>query len=155
MARRLFILFLTFGLFACDSGLVKEFVATPEIKNIQLSHFSVEDKQAVFDISLYNPNPFPLPISGMAGDIELNNMHIGSLEARSDKQLAAYDTQTITLPLSLNPDALFNAAQSVLLKGKADYNFTGQLNTSLGQVPFNKTGELSAKDILSSMMGLR
>jgi len=155
MTRRLFILLLTFNLFGCDSGLVKEFVATPEIKNIQLSHFSVEDRQAIFDISLYNPNPFPLPITGMAGDIELNNVHIGSLAARSDKHLAAYDTQTVTLPLSLDPSALSNAAQSVLFKGKADYNFKGQLDTSVGSVPFTKAGELSAKDILSSLMGLR
>jgi len=155
MTRRLFILFLTFGLLGCDSALVKEFVATPEIKNIQLSHFSVEDRQAVFDISLYNPNPFPLPISGMAGDISLNNLHIGSLEARSEQHLAAYDTQTVTLPLSLDPNALLNAAQSVLLQGKANYKFNGNLDTSLGQVPFTKDGELSAKDLLSSIMGLR
>jgi LEA14-like dessication related protein len=155
MTRRLFILLLSFGLFGCDADMVKEFVAPPEVKNIQLANFSVEDKQAVFELSLYNPNPFPLPISGMAGDISLNNLHIGSLEAQSEQHLAAYGTQTVTLPVSLDPNALLEAAKSVLLQGKANYNFNGNVSTSLGQVPFTKEGELSAKDILSSIMKLR
>jgi LEA14-like dessication related protein len=152
MTRRLFIFLLTFSLFGCNSAYINELVATPEIKNIQLSHFSAQERKAVFNVSLYNPNPFPLPISSVAGDIALNSLTIGSLEAKSDQNLAAYDTQDITLPLSLNPDALINAAQSVLFKGKANYTFEGNVQTSLGQVPFTKEGELSAKDIISSIL---
>ena len=88
-------------------------------------------------------------------DISLNNLHIGSLEAQSEQHLAAYGTQTVTLPVSLDPNALLEAAKSVLLQGKANYNFNGNVGTSLGQVPFTKEGELSAKDILSSIMKLR
>jgi LEA14-like dessication related protein len=155
MTRRLFILLLSFSLFGCNADMVKEFIATPEVKNIQLADFSVENKQAVFELSLYNPNPFPLPLSGMSGDISLNEQHIGSLEAQSEQSLAAYGTQTVTLPVSLDPNALLTAAKSVLFKGKANYNFNGNVGTSLGQVPFTKEGELSAKDILSSIMKLR
>lgn len=152
MTRRFFIFLMTLGLFGCDSNLVKDLVLTPEIKSIQLSHFSVEDRQAVFDVSVHNPNPFPLPISQLAGDIKLNNLAIGSLSARSEQNLAAFDTQNVTLPLSLNPDALVNAAQSVLLKGKAEYQFNGTVDTSLGQVPLSKQGELSAQELLRSLL---
>jgi len=152
MIRRFFILLLSLSLFGCNSAYVNDLVATPEIKNIQLSHFSVQEKKAVFNVSLYNPNPFPLPITALAGDIALNNLTIGSLEARSEQNLAAYDTQDVTLPLSLHPDSLLNAAQSVLLQGKAKYTFDGEVQTSLGRVPFTKEGELSAKDIMGSVL---
>ena len=155
MTRRLFILLLSLGLFSCDADMVKEFVAAPEVKNIELADFSVEKKQAVFKLSLYNPNPFPLPLSGMSGDISLNEQHIGSVEAQSEQHLTAYGTQTVTLPVSLNPNALLTAAKSVLLQGRANYNFNGNVGTSLGQVPFTKNGELSARDIVTSIMKLR
>ncbi len=152
MTRRFFILLLSLSLFGCNSSYINELVATPEIKNIQLSHFSVQDRKAIFNVSLYNPNPFPLPISAIAGDIALNSLTIGSLEAKSDQNLTAYGTQDITLPLSLDPDALLDAAQSVLLQGKASYTFNGDVQTSIGRVPFTKEGELSAKEIMGSML---
>lgn len=150
MIRRFFILFALLSLVACSSPLVKELVQTPEIKSIQLSHFSVQDKQAVFNVSLYNPNPYPLPISSLAGDITLNGLTIGNLAAKSDKQLAAFDTQTVVLPLALDPDALVNAAQSVFLQRKAEYRFDGHVETSIGKVPVIKEGESSVQDILRS-----
>jgi len=152
MIKRFFIVLLSLSLFGCNSAYINDLVATPEIKNIQLSHFSVQERKAVFTVSLYNPNPFPLPISAIAGDIALNNLTIGSLEAKSDQNLAAFDTQDVTLPLSLNPDALLNAAQSVLLQGKASYTFNGDVQTSLGRVPFTKQGELSAKEVMGSIL---
>ena len=91
----------------------------------------------------------------MSGDISLNEQHIGSVEAQSEQHLTAYGTQTVTLPVSLNPNALLTAAKSVLLQGKANYNFNGNVGTSLGQVPFTKNGELSARDIVTSIMKLR
>ena len=152
MTRRFFILLLSLSLFGCNSSYINELVATPEIKNIQLSHFSVQDRKAIFNVSLYNPNPFPLPISAIAGDIALNSLTIGSLEAKSDQNLTAYGTQDITLPLSLDPDALLDAAQSVLLQGKASYTFNGDVQTSIGRVPFTKEGVLSAKEVMGSML---
>ena len=152
MTRRFFILLLSLSLFGCNSSYINELVATPEIKNIQLSHFSVQDRKAIFNVSLYNPNPFPLPISAIAGDMTLNSLTIGSLEAKSDQNLTAYGTQDITLPLSLDPDALLDAAQSVLLQGKASYTFNGDVQTSIGRVPFTKEGVLSAKEVMGSML---
>ena len=152
MIKRFFIVLLSLSLFGCNSAYINNLVATPEIKNIQLSHFSVQERKAVFTVSVYNPNPFPLPISAIAGDIALNNLTIGSLEAESDQNQTAFDTQDVTLPLSLNPDALINAAQSVLLQGKASYTFNGDVQTSLGRVPFTKQGELSAKEVMGSIL---
>lgn len=152
ITRRFPILFLFLSLFGCNSAYINELVATPEIKNIQLSHFSVQDRTAIFNVSLYNPNPFPLPISAIAGDIAINTLTIGSLEAKSNQSLAAFGTQDITLPLSLNPDRLLNAVQSVLLRGEANYTFKGKLQTSLGPVPFAKEGALSVKKMMGSML---
>ena len=152
MTRRFSILFLFLSLLGCNTAYISELIATPEIKNIQLSHFSVQDRTAVFNVSLYNPNPFPLPISAIAGDIAINSLTIGSLEAKSNQSLTAFGTQDITLPLSLNPDTLLTAVQSVLLQGKANYAFKGEVQTSLGRVPFAKEGVLSAKEMMGSKL---
>jgi LEA14-like dessication related protein len=152
MTRRFFIFLMTLGLFGCDSNLVEDLVLMPEIKSVQLSHFSVEDRQAFFDISVHNPNTFPLPISQLAGDIKLNNLAIGSLSAHSQQNLAAFDTQNVTLPLPLNPDAFVNTAHGVLLKGKAEYQFNGMVDTGLGLVPLSKQRELPAQELLRSLV---
>lgn len=148
--KHFFFILVIFGLTACNNGFVNQLVATPEIEQVRLSHFSAKDKQAILLVTLYNPNPYPLPITSLAGDITLNTIQVGSLAATADKQLAAYDTQSITMPLTLDSNALLNAAQSVLLQGKAGYQFEGYIYTSLGKVPINKQGELSPQDLLRS-----
>lgn len=60
-----------FNLLGCGR-LVKEFVEAPEVRGIELKSFSVLDNTATFEVTLYNPNSFSLPISGLTGGIKLN-----------------------------------------------------------------------------------
>jgi len=58
MKKILPIFLMSFTLFGCSMGMIKSFVQTPELKGIQLKSFSAIDKQAVFDVAVYNPNAF-------------------------------------------------------------------------------------------------
>jgi len=145
------VILLSITLLACNS-LVKELVSTPEVKAVRLINFSMADKQVVFDVDLYNPNAFTLPMSGFNGDFKLNNLTIGSLKATSEQKLAAYGTQTITLPISLDTNAFIEAAKSVLTQQQAVYSFNGGVDTSIGKVPFSKSGELSVQEIISGLL---
>jgi LEA14-like dessication related protein len=138
------------SLVGCGTGIIKAFVETPQVKGVELKSFSAENKQAVFEIALYNPNNFSLPISGMNGDIMLNQLTIGSLDAESDQHLAALSTQLVTLPILLNADALVKAVKSILNQRQAQYTFNGGLMTSVGKIPFSKKGDLSMKDLISA-----
>ena len=150
MKKKLLLLVLSISLVGCGSGIIKAFVDTPEVKGVELKSFSAKNKQAVFEVALYNPNNFSLPISGMNGDIVLNQLTIGSLDAESDQHLAALSTQLVTLPILLNTDALVKAVKSVLNQRQAQYTFNGGLMTSVGKIPFSKKGDLSMKDLISA-----
>ncbi len=152
MKKSLVIILLSMGLLGCSSELIQQFVERPQVKNIQLKSFSVQNEKVVFEVDLFNPNPFTLPLSGLSGNMILNELVIGSLEVSSDKSLAANTTQTITVPVQLDQNALIEAAKSVFTKRQANYNFSGGLKTSVGKIPFSKSGELSVQEIISSLL---
>ncbi|MFW5425891.1 MAG: LEA type 2 family protein [Methylophagaceae bacterium] len=151
MKKIFVLLLLSLSLISC-SDIVKELVSAPEVKGIRLADFSIAEKRVVFDVDLYNPNPFTLPMSGFSGDFKLNNLSIGSVEASSEQKLVAHGTQTISLPISLDTNALIEAAKSVFTERQANYNFNGGIDTSVGNIPFSKSGELSAQDIISQLI---
>ncbi len=150
MKKILPFLLLSLSLIGCNSGLVKEFVDMPEVKGLELKSFSAKDKKAIFEVDLYNPNAFSLPLSGMTGDITVNQLTIGSVDAKSDESLAAHSTQKVTLPIMLNSDALMEAAKSVMKQQKAEYSFNGGVKTSVGDIPLSKKGNLSLQDLIST-----
>lgn len=143
---------ISFSLTGCNSAMLKNLVKAPEIKDIQLSDFSPRKNEITFAVKLYNPNSFVLPIKGLSGDIQLNDVPVGKLNANSEKSLAALSTQEISVPIQLNADALKRVAKSILFNMKADYQFKGFIKTSVAPVPFNKEGNLSAKDIISAVL---
>ncbi len=152
MKKYLSIIFISLFLVGCNSSLVKQLVAAPEIKGIKLKSFSVEQQSVVFDVSVYNPNIYPLPISGINGDFKLNQVSIGSLAAKSDKSLAAQQTQVVTLPIKLSTSAFKQAAKNAISTRKTDYSFNGAIDTSVGKVPVSKTGSISVADLLSALV---
>jgi len=146
------LLCLSLGLTGCQSGLINKLVKTPEIKAVQLQSFSMQDKRITFDVSLFNPNPFTLPIDGLGGIVALNGLDIGSISAKTNTKLAANTTQVVSMPISLDTEALGRAARSVLTKQTAEYQLQGKVDTSMGKVPFSKKGNLSVSDIISALM---
>lgn len=150
MKKILSIFLFSIFLMGCGTDLVKEFVDTPQVKGVELKSFSAKNKQAVFEVALYNPNSFSLPISGLNGDIVLNKLTIGNIDAESDQSLAAHATQSVTLPIMLDTDALAKAAKSVLNLRQAQYIFNGRVSTSAGQIPISKKGNLSVQDLISA-----
>ena len=146
------LLFFILALSACNSNMIQQFVDTPQVKNVQLKSFSAKENSVVFEVDLFNPNAFPLPLSGLSGDMHLNGLSIGSLDASSDKSLAANSTQTVLVPMKLDTNALLEAAKSVFTKRKAEYSFNGGVKTSVGKIPFSKSGDLSVQEILKAAL---
>lgn len=152
MKKIITIILLSLSLLGCSAEMIQKFVEAPQVKNVQLKSFSAKDKTVVFEVDLFNPNPFTLPLSGLSGSMSLNGLAIGSLEASSDQSLASQATQTLTVPVQLDTDALLEAAKSVFTKRQAKYNFSGGVETSVGQIPFSTSGDLSVQEIISSLI---
>jgi len=152
MKKIILVVLLGFVLTGCQSGLMKKLVEAPEVRSIQLKSFSAQDKTVVFDVALFNPNVFSLPIDGFNGDIRLNDLDIGKFAAKTKQSLAAKEVQTITLPITLDAEAFGRAARTVFSEGKAAYNFSGGVDTSVGKVPFAQDGELSIQEIIATLL---
>ncbi|MEH6442867.1 MAG: LEA type 2 family protein [Oceanospirillaceae bacterium] len=157
MKKYLGIFLISIFLFGCNTNVIKQdlvskLVAAPEVRGVQLKSFSAKEQSVVFDVSLYNPNVFPLPISGLSGDFKLNKLSVGSMAAKSDTSLAAKKTQTVTLPIQLNTAAFLNAAKTALSTQQANYSFNGGIETSAGKLPFSKTGDVSLSAIISALL---
>jgi len=145
-----FLLILSVLTVGCGTGLIKAFVDAPEVKRIELKSFSMKDQQAVFEVLLYNPNSFSVPITKMMGDIVLNEIAIGNIDIESDIALESHATQKVSVPIMLNSKALIKAAKKVFKLRQAQYTFNGGVMTSAGELKFSTKGDLSMKELIST-----
>ncbi len=120
----------------------------PQIKRIQLVSFSVKNHSAIFDVDVYNPNEFKLPVRELSGKIHLNKQHVADLEATSKASLAALSTQTFKVPISVKPKAIISATNQTLLSGQAHYHFKGYMMTPVGELPIAFQGMLGSQQIV-------
>jgi LEA14-like dessication related protein len=125
-----------------------ESIQYPQIQNIKLISFSADKETAVFEVEVYNPNDFKLPVRELSGDIYLNDQHVSNLEANSKKSLAPLSTQTFTVPIVVNSDAVMTSANDIMLTGIAEYRFKGYMMTPVGELPIAESGRLTADQIL-------
>ena len=121
---------------------------TPQIQDIRLISFSAEKQNAVFEVDVYNPNEFKIPVREMSGEVFLNKERVSTLEASSKKSLAALSTQIFTVPITVDTDATVESANNIMLTGIAKYEFNGYMMTPVGEIPINKAGQLTAEQIL-------
>jgi LEA14-like dessication related protein len=131
-----------------NADILEDSVLTPEIRSIKLNSFSAEENHAVFDVEVYNPNAFKLPVRELYGDIHLNQYNIADIEASSKQSLGAHATQMFTVPVEVNPDALMNAAAAVMIQGLAKYSFKGYVMTPVGEMPITQAGELNTEQVI-------
>ncbi len=121
----------------------------PEIHGIKLVSFTPEQATAVFDVLVYNPNTYKLPVRELTGDVYLNKHHVSALEANSKKSLAPLSSQVFTVPVNVKTDALMTAANDVVLTGIAEYKFKGYMMTPVGEQLLTESGQLTADQIIT------
>lgn len=110
--------FILFSLLGCTASQLKSFVLTPQLKGVQLNSFSAADKQASFDVEIYNPNLFDIPVSTIKGEIKLNQLSIGHIAATNPSNtLKSLESQKITIPIQLDSSVLMDVAKGALLQG--------------------------------------
>lgn len=137
-----------------NAEVLPDSVLPPEVVNIELKSFTAEENRAIFDISLYNPNDFKIPVREVYGDIYLNEKTIANIEALSKKSLGAYDTQIFTVPVLVKPDELLNASTNVMMTGLANYRFKGYMMSPVGEIPVEHEGQLTKEQLISLLQAV-
>jgi len=132
-----------------QAALLDQAIITPEIHAVMLKQFSAETNSATFEVEVYNPNTFKLPIRELAGDILLANNKVAALSANSPKSLAAQSSQVFTVPIKVNVDNLMLALNQILISGDASYRFSGYMMTPIGELPIEQQGALSNEQIMA------
>jgi LEA14-like dessication related protein len=126
-----------------------ESMQRPQIQDIKLISFSAEKEMAVFEIMVYNPNDFKVPVRELSGDLYLNEQHVSNMEANSKKSLAPLSTQTFTVPIVVNRDAVMASANEIIITGIAQYRFKGYMMTPVGELPITESGRLTTAQVLT------
>lgn len=132
-----------------NANIFPEDILPPEVVNIQLKSFSAKENSAVFDVTLFNPNHFKLPLREVYGDLYLNDNVIANIEALSKKSLAAHASQIFTVPIIIKPEQLANASTNVIVSGVANYRFKGYMMTPVGELPIEHKAHLTNQQILT------
>jgi LEA14-like dessication related protein len=89
-----------------------------------------------FPLTITNRNSFPLPISGLAGDLKVAGANVGTLSTGDLGMLEGGATRQVTLPLQINFARAASAA-AALRSGNAQVNLSGRLTSGSGNVPLN------------------
>lgn len=152
--KKLFVVVWMLISFASHAGILDQDIIMPEIQTVTLKQFSAELNSAVFDVEVYNPNTFKLPVKELSGDILLSQHKVAELSANSKKSLAAQSTQLFTVPVSINVANLLLSIDTVLKSGVAHYQFKGYMMTPVGELPIEQHGELSNEQILVLLQAL-
>ncbi|MBE0439202.1 MAG: LEA type 2 family protein [Gammaproteobacteria bacterium] len=148
LMKKMFVVVLMLIGLVSQAGVLDQAIMMPEIQTIKLKQFSAELNSAIFEVEVYNPNSFKLPVKQLSGDILLSHNKVAQLNASSKKSLAAQSTQLFTVPVSVNLDNLLLSMDSVLKSGVAHYQFQGYMMTPVGDLPIEQHGELSNDQIL-------
>lgn len=74
-----------------------------------------------------NPNPFPLPSTGIGGTLYLGGVEFGDLDLEEGTMLAQEDTTRVVVPVTFQWTSVGFAARGILGYGSVDYKVRGTI----------------------------
>jgi LEA14-like dessication related protein len=120
----------------------------PELRTISLESFSAEKNTAVFAVTLYNSNPFKIPVREMTSRVHLNDIYVATVDASSKKSLAPHEDTLYKVPVEIKPEALQQAINMLITTHKAHYPIEAYLMTPVGEIPISRESTLSTDGII-------
>lgn len=145
--RGLMGLFLAFGLSGCagwQSG-----TETPHVtlNNIQPLDMTLLEQRYAVTLRIQNPNPVPLPVSGMNFQLDINDTEFGRGVTNTAVTVPPYGEALVEIRLVSNLMRMFNQIRA-LESGQGTnlrYRLSGGLNLTsrMGKLPFEYRGEFA------------
>ncbi len=91
------------GLSACSS-LPENLVASPDValRNVELVDLSFKGQTVLLSFDVSNPNPFPLPVSGIDYGVKLDGAHFASGETVGDFTIPSEGESEFAISVELN-----------------------------------------------------
>ncbi len=133
---------------ACANNFPIQTVAPKvSLTDFRLLNLGLTEQNYLVRLSLKNPNPFPLPLTGMNYKIHLNDKEFASGENQQAVTIPAAGEEFLDLKVSTNLIEMTNGWPDwqALLKQQFNYRISGGVNVMQGtqiQIPFEYQGEV-------------
>jgi LEA14-like dessication related protein len=101
----------------------------PRITSMNLTSATLE-----IPLKLTNKNSYPLPLTGLVGNLSIGGANVGNVTAGQLGLLPPKGTQTVTLPVTVDFTRALQAANAIR-QGRGKVELTGNLTSGSAQVP--------------------
>lgn len=145
--RKLMVLWLIVILSGCAT--LQSAIETPQVtlNNLQILDMTLLEQRYVVTLRVQNPNPFPLPITGMNFRLDINDMELGNGITNNAVTVPAYGEDLLEINVTSNLMRIFSQIRGLEnnKSQKLRYRLSGGLSISsrMGKLPFDYRGEFS------------
>lgn len=147
--RKFIVLLFVAMLSACAA--LQSAIETPHVtlNNLQALDMTLLEQRYAVTLRVQNPNPIPLPISGMNFQLDINDTELGRGVTNEAVTVPAYGEALVKINLVSNMMRVFNQIRA-LESNKSQglrYRLSGGLSISnrMGKLPFDYRGEFSPR----------
>jgi len=103
----------------------------PRITNLSFNGATME-----IPIKLTNRNSFPLPISGLVGQLGIGGANVGNISTGGLGMLDGRGSRTVSVPVTVNFASALQAANAIR-QGKGELSLRGNLQSGGSQIPIS------------------
>ena len=129
---------------ACSSGSGIKGVAEPptvSVQNVSLERLTWQGGEANFTISVTNPNPYPLPLSGFDYALMLNGVEVANGDQEQQMMISARQSRQVNVPLKLSFVNIASVLPGLIRQGTIQYQLAGSVHLTLLNIPFERSGK--------------
>lgn len=126
-------------------------IESPQVtlNNLQVLDMTLLEQRYAVTLRVQNPNPVPLPITGMNFQLDINDSELGRGVSNRAVTVPAYGEALVEINLTSNLMRIFSQIRG-LESSKAQslrYRLSGGLSISdrMGKLPFDYRGEFSPR----------
>ncbi|GAB4507770.1 MAG: LEA type 2 family protein [Sulfuricaulis sp.] len=145
--KKLITLFFVVMLSGC--AVLQSAIEPPQVtmNNLQIRDMTLLEQRYAVTLRVQNPNPIPLPISGMNFQLDINDTELGRGVSNQAVTVPAYGEALVEIRLVSNLMRIFNQIRGLeSSKGQSlRYRLSGGLSISdrMGKLPFDYRGEFN------------
>ena len=129
------------------SALAKKIVKDPKVtlEHVHVTDLELSGATVVFELSVQNPNSFPLEVDSVRYNVELGGKDLGPGTLPKGAKVEGKTTKVIPIPYPFKYKDVFPSVVDFLKSGTSTYKLKGEAKLGPLSLPFDKTGELHFK----------
>ncbi|RVU86258.1 hypothetical protein EOL70_02065 [Leucothrix sargassi] len=146
---KLIIVLSLFTITACSSsgGGIKGIAEPPQVsvKDVQFERLNWQGGDANFTINIFNPNSYPLPLTGFDYALRINNIEVANGQREQSLRIPAKQTQQVQVPLKVSFVNIARMLPGLFGQGTMQYQLAGSAHLPWLKIPFSRSGSTNLR----------